>query len=220
MSLKASWSVVNSWLTGDLPLFQRGLVFQLLHSVPYFKSRRPRALTPRIRIPTPGTRPFTPLVFFHGWNLSQAFPSSYNSRQGITDTAPYLEKNLISQSQISEDGAKHYFPCEDKLGWRPTRLSSAPGSLPIPSFCPLHPHCKPGSTLAAALCGHKKRPNLQGIFMSLFEPNWRHLPGSKISKAWGQALENGSFAAYFIQAPAQKKKTKTLFFLLLQTLLL
>ena len=34
--------------------------------------------------------------------------------------------------------------------------------------------------------------------MSLLQPNWRQLPGSKISTDWENALKNGSFTTYFV----------------------
>lgn len=51
----------------------------------------------------------------------------------------------------------------------------------------------------------KESPNLKENFMSLFEPNFEDIPGSKISTDCENALENDHFAVYFIHLRSKKK---------------
>ena len=46
------------------------------------------------------------------------------------------------------------------------------------------------------------------VFVSVFEPNWWQLPGSKISKDWENAPENGSFAPYFTHVNQRRMYTE------------
>ena len=47
------------------------------------------------------------------------------------------------------------------------------------------------------------------FFMSLLEPSWWHMPGGKISTDWGNALEKGSFTAYFIHENQKRRRMET-----------
>ena len=46
------------------------------------------------------------------------------------------------------------------------------------------------------------------MYVSLFEPNWRQLPGSQISTNWENAPENSSFAPYFVHQNQRRRCTE------------